>query len=541
MDKTTHQTPSPLEKIPIDHRVFIYGVGSAGQSLFVWLKKCRPDITVLGFIDSFQKGRCAGKKIIQFDSFVKTISPQSYDLILIASGANKAIAQNLEKPGIQNHTAVSIPSYLMANLFPVALKEKITAARIKLKSLFCRPSIHLFFGEHGGKFIGNNKYFFLYIKNLKENLKDKLNAPFYWVVEDSGLYDYLKSEGIPVLNFKEKGFHRYLYKAAYFYFDNMTWQRKYPFLRFFKAKIIHMSHGVGLKVTEKMLIPQDFMDRLSPSELKRLDSRIFQNHLLISTSPFYAEKVSSPAYNTPMDRITCSGYPKNDLFYCDIAGSAIFTARETDRKIQDFKKNGFKIILYAPTFRDMDSQFRYAGVIDYHRFNRFLAKHRLLLVIKGHTSTADSGDSSQENSFSNILFYPSGRDGYPMMARCDLLITDYSSIYMDFLHSRKPVIFFNYDYDEYVAAHRDIQFDYFQMTPGPKAQDYETLTHWLTHFLVDQKDGFQKERAQILQLAFTHHDGQSSQRLFHLLFSASGGPPGAPVRRAPRGGAPWTP
>ncbi|MCP4155535.1 MAG: hypothetical protein GY757_47870, partial [bacterium] len=391
--------------------------------------------------------------VFNIHDLLKRFPAGKLDHILIASGANRAIAQSLDKLGITGYSIVTVPSYLMENLLPTPLTERLAAQAIRIRSRFYKRTTHLFFGEHGGKFIGNNKYYYLY-------LREKTELPLYWVVDDTELYNDLKEQGIFVLHLNTPNIEEYLYRAACFYFDNMTWQRKYPLLRNYGARIIHMSHGVGLKLTEKMLIPEEFMKKLTPGEEKQLNSKIFQNDLLVSTSEFYARNVSAPAYNTPPERIVCSGYPKNDLFYRHIRGSNIFTDKETDARLDELKKNGRKIIVYAPTFRDMDREFKYAGIIDYKNLNRYLAANGMVLVIKGHTSAVAEIKIEDREKLSHIVFYSSGRDGYPMLKKADLLITDYSSIYMDFLHSGKPVIFFTYDYDEYVKNHREIQFDY---------------------------------------------------------------------------------
>ncbi|MGE5340971.1 MAG: CDP-glycerol glycerophosphotransferase family protein [Candidatus Omnitrophota bacterium] len=508
-----------IDCIPANSRVFIYGVGSAGKSLFMWLKKCRSDVRILGFIDSFASGRIARQRIYRFDSFLDEIQPERYDFIVVASGANAEIVRRLEDSDIKNVAVISIPSYLMENLWPIPLAERLREWKLRWKRLWVkRENIHLFFGEHGGTFIGNNKYYYLYLK--EQYLKEQRNSRIYWVAENKTIIDALKSSGIDVLDFNDTNVTDYLFKASYFYFDNMTWQRKYPWLRFFKAKMIHMSHGVGLKLTERMLIPEAFMNSLTPSETRQLDSKIFKNDLLISTSDFYARNVSSPAYSTPLDRIICSGYPKNDIFYRERQGETIFTDVEIIDNIDALKKENYKIIVYAPTFRDMDSSFMYADSIDDTHLNRYLVEHKLILVIKGHTSI-NTNKIKTKRFFQkeplvvedNIWIYQNDRDGYPLLKRADLLITDYSSIYMDFLHARKPVVFFVYDYDDYITHHRDIQFDYETMTPGPKAKNYNELIRWISHFLVDGKDGFESERKRIFDLAFTHHDGESSARI----------------------------
>ncbi|MCP4146404.1 MAG: hypothetical protein GY757_01515, partial [bacterium] len=296
------ETLSSLEKIPANSRVFIYGTGSAGRSLFCWIRKCRSDVDVRGFIDTFESGKCVGRDVFKIHDLLEGATVEKIDRILVASGANREIAQSLDALGITNYSIVTGISYMMENLLPTPLTQRLAAWKIRFSSLFFKRKIHLFFGEHGGKFIGNNKYFYLY-------LQEKTELPVYWIVEDTEIFNELKEQGLPVLDFNDRDIKRYLYSAAYFYFDNMTWQRKYPFLRHFRARIIHMSHGIGLKLTEKMLLPEDFMKKLTPREKKRLDSKIFKNDRLISTSGFYARKVSAPAYDTPLERIICSGYP----------------------------------------------------------------------------------------------------------------------------------------------------------------------------------------------------------------------------------------
>ncbi len=152
-----------IDSIPANKRIFIFGTGSAGKSLFVWLDKCRPDVKVIGFIDSFTGGRLAGKPVYRFDDFKIQIDPAKYDLILIASGANVEISKNLLIAAITNYAIVSVPTYLMENLLPVSWAEKLTELKTRIMVPFFKRRIHLFFGEHGGKFIGNNKYYYLYI------------------------------------------------------------------------------------------------------------------------------------------------------------------------------------------------------------------------------------------------------------------------------------------------------------------------------------------------------------------------------------------
>ena len=51
---------------------------------------------------------------------------------------------------------------------------------------------------------------------------------------------------------------------------------------------------------------------------------------------------------------------------------------------------------------------------------------------------------------SNIYIYPSGKNVYPWLADAAALVTDYSSIAYDFLLADKPIVYFQYDKQQYL-------------------------------------------------------------------------------------------
>ncbi|MCV5480587.1 CDP-glycerol glycerophosphotransferase family protein, partial [Escherichia coli] len=53
------------------------------------------------------------------------------------------------------------------------------------------------------------------------------------------------------------------------------------------------------------------------------------------------------------------------------------------------------------------------------------------------------------------------------MLNSDFLITDYSSIYFDYLYLNRPIIFFPFDLEKYTAS-RDFYLSYNEATPGVK-------------------------------------------------------------------------
>jgi CDP-glycerol glycerophosphotransferase len=114
-----------------------------------------------------------------------------------------------------------------------------------------------------------------------------------------------------------------------------------------------------------------------------------------------------------------------------------------------------------------------------------------------------------------ISYAPRG-DVMPLLKRADLLVTDYSSLYTDFLHKGAPILFYPFDREEYGEAFREMQFPYDSMTPGPKAMTPLQLREGILS-LLEGSDPWKERREELFSLAFTHRDGGSSRRVAELL------------------------
>ena len=89
-----------------------------------------------------------------------------------------------------------------------------------------------------------------------------------------------------------------------------------------------------------------------------------------------------------------------------------------------------------------------------------LLKHRSQLLAGGRVAA----------DLPNVIHYDPTADVYPALADVDLLVTDYSSIYFDFLLLDRPIVFFANDLDLYLRRERHLLFEYRDMTPGPIAR-----------------------------------------------------------------------
>jgi len=143
------------------------------------------------------------------------------------------------------------------------------------------------------------------------------------------------------------------------------------------------------------------------------------------------------------------------------------------------------VILYAPTFRDTGGNAIADGALEIARLDAFAQRHQALILFKFHVS----GDAmDQVRQARSILCHSSRSDVYPLFPLIDLMITDYSSIYFDYLFLDRPVVFFCYDLEKYQSRDRPLYFSYEEMTPGPKCRTQEALEEALAGLLSGGKD-----------------------------------------------------
>ena len=109
-------------------------------------------------------------------------------------------------------------------------------------------------------------------------------------------------------------------------------------------------------------------------------------------------------------------------------------------------------------------------------------------------------------------------DVYPLLARCDVLITDYSSVFFDFLHAGRPIVFFAYDLERYLRQDRSMYFGYERIAPGPICRSQADLEDALLACRNNADgDPFARRRAELLEWAFAPVDGQRLDRIASYL------------------------
>jgi CDP-glycerol glycerophosphotransferase (TagB/SpsB family) len=305
--------------------------------------------------------------------------------------------------------------------------------------------------------------------------------------------------------------------------NNLPVKKLFSFAGYVKtafAKEIYLDHFI-LDYLEYTSIQQTKIQIWHGVGLKPIRDRShFEYDYFISTSHWTNETNFQKVFKAK--QFTNSGYPRNDIFFKEKIekNDLIFCDMNIYNKILEDKKNGIKAILYMPTFRENGFD---TFALNLDSFNKELADLSVKFYIKLHPYDLNPYIKSIEidKEYSNIIFYNTQGDIYPIVKNIDILVTDYSSVAYDFLLLDKPIIFFNYDYEEYIEIREEsignkFLFNYYDYTPGAKVQIQDKLIDEIKN-LLQNKDLYINQRKKIRDNFFNNIDNKSCERILNLI------------------------
>lgn len=293
------------------------------------------------------------------------------------------------------------------------------------------------------------------------------------------------------------------------------------------SKIIQLWHGTPLKKilyddkVQFLQRPKDtnmmaaikmgLIERISPLKYANFD-------VLIATSEESRKNLSS-AFASTLERVFITGYPRNDALLDankdEVGGNAY---------LDNVKKQVAPtyILTYLPTFRDthIGDPGLFKSHFDIEATEKLLERLNAVLIIKTHFHDNRFKLPSKENGLKRI-FNPLEKelsDIYPLLRETDVLITDYSSVFFDFLLLNRPIIFTPFDLDEYIRKDRELYYNYSEVTPGPKAKTWAEVLSLVEEVL--REDTWQKEREEVNNRFNKYKDSNSSERVFKIIQEA---------------------
>ncbi|ARS90816.1 CDP-glycerol glycerophosphotransferase family protein [Natrarchaeobaculum aegyptiacum] len=173
------------------------------------------------------------------------------------------------------------------------------------------------------------------------------------------------------------------------------------------------------------------------------------------------------------------GYPRYDRIAELLSDDPSPPPEEID--VEELKTD-HDTILYAPTHKDgayRSTPFPFEN-FELEELRTFLREQDARLFLRMHPNEEDSG--IYEKFVDGETIFYAGQDRSPssleLLAHVDVLVTDYSSIYMDFLPFDRPVIFVTDRHEQFVDQ-RGIAFDYDRYFPGKTIDSAEEFLEHL--------------------------------------------------------------
>lgn len=377
-----------------------------------------------------------------------------------------------------------------------------------INTLFIKTdSKTILFGAFNGKsFCDSPKW--IYLAMLHDEAFSQYQ--FIWGMDNPKKYSFLlEYPRTRVVKTKSRGYEKALKKSGMW----ITNFRIDYYLPNKKQRYIQCWHGTPLK---KLGYDIDYCDNSLNSvkefrEKYLIDAKKFT--YILSPSPFTTEKFTSAFNLTALGKesaIIEEGYPRNDYLYN-------YTANEAEKLKEELNiPKDKKVILYAPTWRDNSHKsgvgYSYQSEADFERLQKEFGD-KAVILFRAHYFIASGFDFDKYKGFVyNVSDYD---DIAQLYVISDILITDYSSVFFDYANLTRPIIFYMYDFDEYVGQIRDLYFPLSEL-PGDIVKTNDELLisikKALNGFTADEKYFNFKRKFN------PYDDGNSSKRVIRRLF-----------------------
>lgn len=256
-------------------------------------------------------------------------------------------------------------------------------------------------------------------------IEEKFNMGYKFVVSINDYEDYKDNapENVTFVNNKEG--IKYFMKAKYAFYCF----GKYPIKPSKKQTVVNLWHGMPLKKIGNM-----------ESGLEKIDYNFFTD--IVSTSELF-NPILMKSFNCNEKQVIITGQPRNDEMFKEnpIMDSAV-------------RRGADKVILWLPTYRNEEKDFPTPVLTERQalELNEMLKLRNAKLIVKIHPLQKLSGEMKK---YSYIEFVTqeqlnkSEMTVYSLLRAADALITDYSSVYFDFMMLDRPIGFTVDDIVEY--------------------------------------------------------------------------------------------
>ncbi len=323
-----------------------------------------------------------------------------------------------------------------------------------MSSFYKRDNSIWVFGEWFGERVGDNSF---YLANYVAKNYDGITV--YWLCKDTCDTRRL-DPSIRVIDYSSKEAVKISKKSAVAVMNEGIKDLNSDITNYWANAIkVNLWHGVPWKK-----IGYDSQTVHKQSLIDVFRNKIYQYDYYVSPSQEYSTRIMT-AFNAKSDSFIFTGYPRNSLFF---KRDLLDMCRSEVEKRVGFKVD--KIIVYLPTFRDSQTPMFSFASISNTEFYKWLEDNNVVIIQKAHF--ADRKSTNVENARIVNIDDISAQE---LMAASDMLVTDYSSCFFDYLILDKPIIHYLYDYEYYKNKDRGLYYEKEEVACGACPEDEESL------------------------------------------------------------------
>lgn len=322
---------------------------------------------------------------------------------------------------------------------------------------FRKKHIWVFGGWEGALYDDNSRHLFEYVNDQQPSIEA------IWLTKNSTIVSQIRSMGFKAYTFYSiRGMSAALRAGVAVYSHGLIDFGQFPLVG--GAKIVSLWHGVGFK--------KIYNARYQGFKLKakKILSRFFSwtARDITTVTSEYTRKQFQCIFGLSSKNIFITGQPRNDVLFKHISKEKVLESLKIDGEK--------KIILYMPTYRKPSLGENYMDGIVRELCNSsaladYLREENAVFLVKLHPLTPHIDIDNREDF--KILDYDSIGNNQELLALSDVMVTDYSSCFVDFALLNRPVIFYVPDQEKFVSQSEGLDDDFFQVSSLNSAKTVE--------------------------------------------------------------------
>lgn len=355
----------------------------------------------------------------------------------------------------------------------------------------------------------NNKVFFEDLNCIRDN-----HYILYRYMLEKGYNEYtivyytlkknnvMKKENVKIVNnFVLATFHYLTSRVIFFSYG----ANRFQCVPTKKQMVINLTHGMPAKkfgycLNEKSAYPEEKC----------------YTHVIIA-SPFFKDAFRK-AWHCSEEQFVVAGAPRIDLLFQSVSEEKI---------VKLLGKRFDNHVVFLPTFRNSDSlgvhkhacEFPVISENNIAELNSFLCRMNTCLIVKLHHAQAELEIASSE--YSNVKFLLNSDLQrydialYSLLGYSDALISDYSSVYIDYLLLNKPVGFVLDDLEEYKKTRGFLMEPIENYLPGAHIYTISDFVSFINDVII-KDDAYAEKRKEINMLFNTYKRSNNCENILQI-------------------------